>query len=235
MCTPPSTGRRTCRPAHDQSSRHLMKSPDGRAVGADPYGPSPCVSRVPSSGQPRSVGISTESVRTSADRARRVRAHRETRTSMRVLGAMPPGVTSAAVNAPDPAPAPADPTVAGPEATEPADDDTDDASSSGRVAHDRDRPTARVDREIPDAPDPRTRYRRALHVGTALRSLWSSRHIMWSLAWRDLRASYSQEILGFSWALIGPIMLMVVLTFLKGVSNTTINTHGVAYPLFLYV
>jgi len=42
-------------------------------------------------------------------------------------------------------------------------------------------------------------------------------------------------VLGFSWALIGPIMLMVVLTFLKGVSNTTINTHGIAYPLFLYV
>jgi ABC-2 type transport system permease protein/lipopolysaccharide transport system permease protein len=142
------------------------------------------------------------------------------------------------VNAPDPAPAPADPTVAGPEATEPterAEDDTDDETSSGPVVHDRDRPTARVEREIPDAPDPRTRYRRALHVGTALRSLWSSRHITWSLAWRDLRASYSQEILGFSWALIGPIMLMVVLTFLKGAAGATVNTNGVEYPVFLYI
>ena len=30
-------------------------------------------------------------------------------------------------------------------------------------------------------------------------------------------------------------MLMVVLTFLKGAAGATINTHGVPYPLFLYI
>lgn len=126
------------------------------------------------------------------------------------------------MNPPDPAPAPA-------EAGAVADDERD-ASSDGPS-----RPTARVDRVIPDAPDPRTRYRRALRLGSALRYLWYSRSITLSLAWRDLRASYSQEVLGFAWALIGPIMLMIVLTFLKDVSNTSIDTQGVAYPLFLYV
>ena len=133
------------------------------------------------------------------------------------------------MTAPEPAPVPA--TGAVDEA-----DDEDSAGSEGAPASDdSNRPTALVGRTIPDAPDPRTRYRRALHVGTALRALWASRSIALSLAWRDLRASYSQEVLGFAWALIGPIMLMVVLTFLKGVSNTTINTRGVAYPLFLYI
>ena len=65
--------------------------------------------------------------------------------------------------------------------------------------------------------------------------MWESRGITLSLAQRDLRASYSQEVLGFAWVLIGPIMLMVVLTFLKNVSNTKINTGGIEYPLFLYV
>jgi ABC-2 type transport system permease protein/lipopolysaccharide transport system permease protein len=113
--------------------------------------------------------------------------------------------------------------------TEAADTGADGAPSADA------RPTARVHRVVPDAPDPRTRYRRTLRLGKALPDLWASRSITFSLAFRDLRASYSQEVLGFSWALIGPIMLMVVLTFLKGVSNTTIDTRGIDYPLFLYV
>lgn len=133
------------------------------------------------------------------------------------------------MNAPDPAPPPA-----GPVAADPADPGAPDRPG-GDAPDDSDRPTARVHRTIPDAPDPRSRYRRALRLGTALPDLWASRSITFSLAWRDLRASYSQEVLGFAWALIGPIMLMIVLTFLKGVSNTSINTRGVAYPLFLYV
>ena len=88
---------------------------------------------------------------------------------------------------------------------------------------------------IPDAPDPATRYHRTLRLGPALKDLWGARGITLSLAQRDLRAAYSQEILGFAWALIGPFMLMVVLTFLKGVSNTKIETQGIDYPLFLYV
>jgi len=42
-------------------------------------------------------------------------------------------------------------------------------------------------------------------------------------------------VLGFSWALIGPIMLMVVLTFLKGAAGASIDTNGIEYPVFLYV
>lgn len=95
--------------------------------------------------------------------------------------------------------------------------------------------TYRREGPLPEQPDPATRYRRALKLGSALTELSKSRGVIFSLAMRDLRASYSQEILGFAWALIGPIMLMVVLTFLKGVSNTSINTKGVSYPLFLYV
>ncbi len=89
--------------------------------------------------------------------------------------------------------------------------------------------------ELPDGPDPSTRYRRSHNTRSALVSLWQSRGITLSLAQRDLRASYSQEVLGFAWVLIGPIMLMVVLTFLKNVSNTKIDTGGIEYPLFLYV
>jgi ABC-2 type transport system permease protein/lipopolysaccharide transport system permease protein len=130
------------------------------------------------------------------------------------------------VNAPDAAAGPVEPGVTAPVAP---------GAPGPDMTEESDRPTARVHRVIPDAPDPRSRYRRTLRLGRAVPDLWSARSIAFSLAWRDLRASYSQEILGFAWALIGPIMLMVVLTFLRDVSNTSINTRGVAYPLFLYI
>jgi ABC-2 type transport system permease protein/lipopolysaccharide transport system permease protein len=132
------------------------------------------------------------------------------------------------VTAPETAPTSSGVTPADAEPGDTTDTDADDRES-------RPQRSARIDRVIPDAPDPKSRYRRALHLGPALRSLWQARAITMSLAMRDLRASYSQEILGFSWALIGPIMLMIVLTFLKGAAGATINTKGVAYPLFLYV
>ncbi len=153
-----------------------------------------------------------------------MRALRDAGTLSSVRAPASPGVISATVTAPETAPASA--------ATAPSEEPATEAEAE---ADNVERTTARVTREIPDAPDPRTRYRRTLRLGTALPSLWRSRSVALSLAWRDLRASYSQEILGFSWALIGPIMLMIVLTFLKDVSNTTIDTQGIAYPLFLYV
>lgn len=87
---------------------------------------------------------------------------------------------------------------------------------------------------VPDAPPPEIRFRRALKLGRALRSLWRSRHIVWSLAVREMRSQYNQEILGVAWALLAPLTLMVVFTVLfERVGK--VNTHGVPYPLFSYV
>jgi ABC-type polysaccharide/polyol phosphate export permease len=90
-------------------------------------------------------------------------------------------------------------------------------------------------RPVPDAPPPGMRYRRAFRLKTALSALWKSRGIVWSLTVRDLRSTYSQEILGFGWALLSPITLMVVFTFLQSRFPSGIDTGGVWYPIFLYV
>jgi ABC-type polysaccharide/polyol phosphate export permease len=90
-------------------------------------------------------------------------------------------------------------------------------------------------RPVPDAPPPGMRYRRAFRLKTSLTALWKSRGIVWSLTVRDLRSTYSQEILGLAWALLAPITLMVVFTFLQGRFNAKIHTGGVWYPIFLYV
>jgi ABC-2 type transport system permease protein/lipopolysaccharide transport system permease protein len=64
--------------------------------------------------------------------------------------------------------------------------------------------------------------------------LWRSREIVRSLAERDLRARYKQAVLGFAWAIITPVLLMVVFTFVfrRGVS---VDIGDVPYPLFSYL
>lgn len=64
--------------------------------------------------------------------------------------------------------------------------------------------------------------------------LWRARELAWTLAERDLRARYKQTFLGFSWAVITPVLLMVVFNvFFKRVAR--IDTDPVPYALFSYV
>ena len=64
--------------------------------------------------------------------------------------------------------------------------DGDAAASPEKVVGEHGRPLLP---ELPDGPDPATRFRRTLNMRAALRSLWESRGITLSLAQRDLRAS----------------------------------------------
>jgi ABC-type polysaccharide/polyol phosphate export permease len=87
---------------------------------------------------------------------------------------------------------------------------------------------------VPNAPPPGLRYRRYVHLISATRTLWSRRELVFALAERDLRARYKQSNFGFAWALITPVLFMIVFSvFLNRVAN--IDTDGVPYPLFAYV
>lgn len=86
----------------------------------------------------------------------------------------------------------------------------------------------------PSEPRPGTWYRRKVRVRRSLREVWRARELIRSLAERDLRARYKQAILGFAWAIVTPLMLMVVFTLVFN-RVTKIDTHGVSYPLFAFV
>ncbi|MFN2390149.1 MAG: ABC transporter permease [Actinomycetota bacterium] len=88
---------------------------------------------------------------------------------------------------------------------------------------------------LPDAgPPPELIFRRRVRPLHALKELWRSRELIRTLAERDIRARYKQTALGVGWAVLTPVLLMVVFTvFLRRVA--TIDTHGVPYPLFAYL
>jgi lipopolysaccharide transport system permease protein len=66
------------------------------------------------------------------------------------------------------------------------------------------------------------------------RDLWRYRELFYVLAWRDLAVRYKQTVIGVAWALIRPILTMVVFTVIFGrIAN--LPSDGVApYPLMVF-
>lgn len=89
-----------------------------------------------------------------------------------------------------------------------------------------------VDR--PDGPPPELRFRRRVGLRPALRDLWRARELIRSLTERQLRARYKQAALGLAWAVITPLVYMVVFTlFFSRVAD--VDTGGAPYALFSYI
>jgi ABC-2 type transport system permease protein/lipopolysaccharide transport system permease protein len=88
--------------------------------------------------------------------------------------------------------------------------------------------------DIQESPAAELRYRHRSSVRSALAELWHSRELVVTLAERDVRARYKQTFLGFAWAFVQPLSLMLVFTLLAR-HAITVETHGVPYPLFAYV
>jgi hypothetical protein len=56
-----------------------------------------------------------------------------------------------------------------------------------------------------------------------LRELWRFRDLAYFFMWRDVKVQYKQTFFGFAWAIVQPLLLMVVFTFVFG---TVLNVAG---------
>lgn len=65
-----------------------------------------------------------------------------------------------------------------------------------------------------------------------LRDLWQYRELFLFLAWRDLLVRYKQTVVGVAWALIRPLLTMLVLTFVFSRLGN-MPSGGVPYPLLV--
>jgi lipopolysaccharide transport system permease protein len=66
-----------------------------------------------------------------------------------------------------------------------------------------------------------------------LRDLWEYRELLFFLAWRDVMVRYKQSILGIGWAILQPLLTMVVFTLVFG-NFAKIPSDGLPYPVFSY-
>jgi lipopolysaccharide transport system permease protein len=71
-------------------------------------------------------------------------------------------------------------------------------------------------------------------VSLRLRDLWEYRELLYFLVWRDVKVRYKQTVLGAAWAIIQPLMTMVVFAVFFG-RLAKVPSDGVPYPLFAFV
>lgn len=68
-------------------------------------------------------------------------------------------------------------------------------------------------------------------VPLRLREMWEYREVLYFLIWRDIKVRYRQTAIGAAWALIQPLMTMVVFSVFFG-KLAKMPSDGVPYPLF---
>lgn len=87
---------------------------------------------------------------------------------------------------------------------------------------------------IPASPAAEMLFRRPVRVGSALRGSWEARGLIRSLSERSLRVRYKRAYLGVTWAVLGPIGLLVALTFVFD-RAAGVDSEGVPYALYAYI
>jgi lipopolysaccharide transport system permease protein len=63
--------------------------------------------------------------------------------------------------------------------------------------------------------------------------LWRYRELFYFLAWRDLLVRYKQTAVGLAWAVIRPLLTMIVFSVIFG-RIAKLPSDGVPYPLFVF-
>ena len=66
-----------------------------------------------------------------------------------------------------------------------------------------------------------------------LGELWAYRELLYFLVWRDLKSRYKQTSLGVAWAVLQPLLTMVVFSVFFG-RLAGVPSEGVPYPVFTY-
>ncbi|HEY5625926.1 MAG TPA: hypothetical protein VIT93_05515, partial [Dehalococcoidia bacterium] len=68
-----------------------------------------------------------------------------------------------------------------------------------------------------------------------LAEFWRRRDLLWHMVIRHLRGQYKQSVLGYAWAFLNPLSLMITLSFVFSTILRIGPPEGEPFPLFLFV
>ena len=63
--------------------------------------------------------------------------------------------------------------------------------------------------------------------------LWQYRELLYFMVWRDVKVRYKQTILGAAWAVLQPLLTMIIFTLVFS-KLAKVPSEGVPYPIFAY-
>jgi len=78
---------------------------------------------------------------------------------------------------------------------------------------------------------------RALGISGSLTELLRYRSLLVSLTWRDIRVRYKQSVLGVGWAVLLPLSMMLVFTFVftRAIDASSVLNVRMPYALYAYI
>jgi lipopolysaccharide transport system permease protein len=71
------------------------------------------------------------------------------------------------------------------------------------------------------------------YVSVNLKEIWHYRELLYFLAWRDVKVRYKQTGLGIAWAVLQPLLSMIVFSIFFG-RLAKMPSDGIPYPVFVY-
>ena len=66
-----------------------------------------------------------------------------------------------------------------------------------------------------------------------LKDIWEYRELLYFLVWRDIKVRYKQTALGAAWAVLQPVLTMLIFTLIFG-RLAKVPSDGIPYPVFAY-
>jgi len=66
-----------------------------------------------------------------------------------------------------------------------------------------------------------------------LPELWANKDVVLYLGWRDIKIRYKQTVFGAAWAIIQPVMTMILFSIIFG-RVAKMPSDGIPYPIFAY-
>jgi lipopolysaccharide transport system permease protein len=66
-----------------------------------------------------------------------------------------------------------------------------------------------------------------------LGELWAYRDLIYFFVWRDIKVRYKQTVIGAAWAILQPVLTMLVFSLFFG-KLARIPSQGLPYPIFYY-
>lgn len=88
--------------------------------------------------------------------------------------------------------------------------------------------TARTDSSQVVVIEPSTGW-----VALKLRELWQYRELIYFLTWRDIQVRYRQTALGIAWAVLQPVLTMLIFSVVFG-KLAGLPSDGLPYPVFSF-
>jgi len=66
-----------------------------------------------------------------------------------------------------------------------------------------------------------------------LKDWWNYRELLYFLVWRDVKIRYKQTLLGAAWAIVQPLLTMLIFTLIFS-RVAKIDSNGIPYPVFAF-